>query len=78
MPIWVPLKKTLIDFYPALNNVIIEKVIPMMTIGGKMDDILKSIHIHPALSEIVRDAFRDAKEGFISQGIQIPEDIRYK
>ncbi len=70
-------KNRMIDSYPTLDNNVIEKVIPVMTIGGKMDDILKSIHIHPALSEIVRDAFRDAKEGFISQGIHIPEDIRY-
>jgi dihydrolipoamide dehydrogenase len=57
---------------------LVHEVIPVITMGGRMDDILKCIHIHPAMNEVVRDAFREARDAFIEQKLDIPDDIRYK
>jgi len=57
---------------------LVHEVIPVITMGGKLDDILKCIHIHPAMNEVVRDAFREARDAFLEQKLDIPDDIRYK
>jgi dihydrolipoamide dehydrogenase len=57
---------------------LVHEVIPVITMGGKLDDILKCIHIHPALNEVVRDAFRKARDALVEQKLNIPDDIRYK
>ncbi len=57
---------------------LVHEVIPVITMGGKLDDILNCIHIHPAMNEVVRDAFREARDAFLEQKLDIPDDIRYK
>jgi pyruvate/2-oxoglutarate dehydrogenase complex dihydrolipoamide dehydrogenase (E3) component len=54
------------------SSVLIHEIIPLMRYGGTLDDILYSIHIHPSLSELVRNAARKAKQALVDAGETIP------
>lgn len=45
---------------------------------GKLDDILRMIHIHPAMNEIIRDAFRNARDLLLKQNIDFPNELKFK
>jgi hypothetical protein len=49
-----------------------------MTMGGRADDILKCIHIHPGMNEVVRDAFRAVRDHLVKESLDLPLDILYK
>eukprot|EP00817_Percolomonadidae_sp_ATCC50343_P003977 CAMPEP_0117424630 /NCGR_PEP_ID=MMETSP0758-20121206/5012_1 /TAXON_ID=63605 /ORGANISM="Percolomonas cosmopolitus, Strain AE-1 (ATCC 50343)" /LENGTH=435 /DNA_ID=CAMNT_0005208527 /DNA_START=172 /DNA_END=1479 /DNA_ORIENTATION=+ len=59
-------------------SVLLHEVTPLIRMGGKLDDILYSIHVHPALSEIVRNAARRAKNALIDAGDDVPLRLRGK
>jgi mycothione reductase len=53
-------------------SVLIHEVTVLVRKHGTLDDILYSIHIHPALSELVRNAARKARDALINAGDKIP------
>lgn len=59
-------------------SVLIHEVLPIMRKNGKLDDILDIVHIHPALSELVRNAARNAKEELMKSEEEVPVSIRFK
>lgn len=59
-------------------SVLIHEVIPLMRLNGKLDDLLYMIHIHPALSENVRNAARRARNAFVDAGVPIPLKLKLK
>jgi len=42
----------------AKSSDIIHMLIAYMTMGATVDDLLKMVYIHPALSEVIRNAAR--------------------
>jgi mycothione reductase len=58
-------------------STLIHEVIPLFRLNGKLDDILKMIHIHPALSEIVRNAARKARDELMKVE-DVPLGLRFK
>ncbi|KAJ3209588.1 hypothetical protein HDU67_006071 [Dinochytrium kinnereticum] len=46
-------------------STVIHMCIAYMQMGAKLDDILETIFIHPALHEVVRNAARDAREQMV-------------
>lgn len=59
-------------------SVLIHEVTPLFRLGGRLDDILLSIHVHPALSELVRNAARKARDELVSAGEEIPTLLQLK
>ena len=57
-------------------SVLIHQIIPLMRLGGKLEDLLYMIHIHPALSEIVRNAARKARDELIATGEELPVELK--
>ncbi len=57
-------------------SVLIHQIIPLMRLEGKLEDLLYMIHIHPALSEIVRNAARKARDELIKAGEQLPIELQ--
>lgn len=57
-------------------SVLIHQIIPLMRLKGKLEDLLYMIHIHPALSEIVRNAARNARDGLIAAGEELPIELK--
>ncbi len=57
-------------------SVLIHQVIPLMRLGGKLEDLLYMVHIHPALSEIVRNAARKARDELIKAGEQLSIELQ--
>jgi mycothione reductase len=53
-------------------SVLIHEVTVLVRKHGTLDDILYSIHIHPALSELIRNAARKARDALINAGDKIP------
>lgn len=49
-----------------------------MRLGGKLEDLLYMIHIHPALNEIVRNAARKARDALVEAGDDVPLRLRLK
>lgn len=43
------------------SSVLIHQIITLMEMNGTLDDLLKTVFVHPALNEIVRNAARDAR-----------------
>ncbi len=39
----------------------IHAVIPLMRLGGRLEDLLYMVYVHPALPEILRNAARKAR-----------------
>lgn len=58
-------------------TVTLSKVIPLFRLNGKVDDLLKMVHIHPALSEIVRNAARKARDELMKLE-EIPLGLKFK
>ncbi|KAL0490623.1 dihydrolipoyl dehydrogenase [Acrasis kona] len=58
-------------------STLIHEVIPLFRLHGTLDDILKMIHIHPALSELVRNAARKARDELMKVE-EVPLSIRFK
>lgn len=55
------------------------QVTPLMRLGGKLEDILYSIHAHPSLSELVRNAARKARDALVQRGeVDVPLRLRLK
>lgn len=59
-------------------SVLVHQVIPLLRLGGKLDDLLFMIHIHPALSENVRNAARRARNAFLDAGVDLPLKLKLK
>eukprot|EP00761_Pharyngomonas_kirbyi_P001641 gb/GECH01001645.1/.p1 GENE.gb/GECH01001645.1/~~gb/GECH01001645.1/.p1 ORF type:complete len:519 (+),score=118.82 gb/GECH01001645.1/:1-1557(+) len=59
-------------------SVLLHEITPLMRLGGKLEDILYSIHIHPALSELVRNAARKARDALVASGDDVPLRLRLK
>lgn len=57
-------------------SVLIHQIIPLMRLKGKLEDLLYMIHIHPALSEIVRNAARNARDALIAAGEELPIELK--
>ena len=57
-------------------SVLIHQVIPLIRLQGKLEDLLYMIHIHPALSEIVRNAARNARDRLIEAGEELPVPLK--
>jgi mycothione reductase len=53
-------------------SALIHEVLPLFRLNGKLDDILYTIHIHPALSELVRNAARKARDALVQSGEKLP------
>ncbi len=53
-------------------SVLLHEITVLMRKEGTLDDILYSIHIHPALSELVRNAARKARDALLNAGDKIP------
>ena len=49
-------------------SVLIHEVLPIMRFGGTLEHLLDTIHIHPALSELIRNAARRAVQSLINAG----------
>ena len=49
-------------------SVLIHEVLPIMRFGGTLDHLLDTIHIHPALSELIRNAARRAVQALFNAG----------
>jgi hypothetical protein len=54
------------------------QIIPMMRRHGTLEDILFTVHIHPAMSEIVRNAARKARDALLQEGEDLPFLLRLK
>lgn len=59
-------------------STMIHAVCPLMRLGGKLDDILYTIWIHPALPEILRNAGRKARDALVDAGDDIPLKLKIK
>eukprot|EP00741_Cyanophora_paradoxa_P007242 tig00001094_g7006.t1 len=59
-------------------SVLIHEVLPLFRLGGRLDDILYTIHIHPALSELVRNAARRARDALAAAGDDLPLRLTLK
>jgi len=59
-------------------STMIHQVVPVFTQGGKLDDLLYMIHIHPALNEILRNACRKARNALVEGGFEVPLKLRLK
>lgn len=59
-------------------STMIHTVIPLMRLGGKLDDLLYMIYIHPALPEILRNACRKARDALVASGDDVPLKLRLK
>ena len=59
-------------------SVLIHQVLYLMRLGGKLDDILYTIHIHPALSELIRNAARKARNQLVEAGEELPVRLQIK
>lgn len=57
-------------------SVLIHQIIPLMRLKGKLEDLLYMIHIHPALSEIVRNAARRARDQLVEAGEELPIELK--
>ena len=57
-------------------SVLIHQIIPLIRMQGKLEDLLYMIHIHPALSEIVRNAARNARDQLIAAGEALPIPLK--
>ena len=57
-------------------SVLVHQVIPLMRLQGKLEDLLYMIHIHPALSEIVRNAARKARDQLMDAGEELPVPLK--
>ncbi len=52
-------------------SVLIHEVLPVMRFGGTLEHLLDTIHIHPALSELVRNAARRAVKALVNAGEKV-------
>lgn len=59
-------------------SIMIHQVIPLFPLGGRLDDLLCMVHIHPALNEIVRNAARKAGQALLDAGEDLPLKLRTK
>merc|ERR1712139_644225 len=59
-------------------STMIHTVIPLMRLGGKLEDLLYMIYIHPALPEILRNAARKARDALVDIGDDVPLKLRLK
>jgi len=59
-------------------STMIHQVVPVFTQGGKLEDLLYMIHIHPALNEILRNACRKARNALVDGGFDVPLKLRLK
>jgi len=57
-------------------STLIHQIIPLIRMNGKLEDLLYMIHIHPALSEIVRNAARKARDQLIEAGEELPIQLK--
>lgn len=57
-------------------SILIHQIIPLIRMGGKLEDLLYMIHIHPALSELVRNAARKARDQLIVHGEELPIPLK--
>ncbi|KAG9391128.1 FAD-dependent pyridine nucleotide-disulfide oxidoreductase [Carpediemonas membranifera] len=58
-------------------SIMIHEVIAIINRHGKLEDLLGMIHIHPALSELVRNAGRNARDKLAAEGIELPLNLRW-
>lgn len=59
-------------------SVLVHQVIPLMRLNGKLEDLLYMVTVHPALSELVRNAARRARNALVEAGVAIPFRLRLK
>lgn len=59
-------------------STLIHEVIPLVRLGHTLDDLLYTVHIHPALSEIVRNAARKARDALMKAGDELPLGLQHK
>ncbi|MBF0279630.1 MAG: dihydrolipoyl dehydrogenase [SAR324 cluster bacterium] len=57
-------------------STLIHQIIPLIRLKGKLEDLLYMIHIHPALSEIVRNAARKARDQLMEAGEELPIELK--
>eukprot|EP00762_Andalucia_godoyi_P008272 ANDGO_03009.mRNA.1 Mycothione reductase len=53
-------------------STLVHNVIPLFRLGGKLEDLLYCVYIHPALNELVRNAARRARNALVQKGHKIP------
>lgn len=59
-------------------SVLVHQVIPLLRTGGKLEDMLYMVYIHPALNEIVRNAARKARDALLEAGDDMPLLLKLK
>jgi len=59
-------------------STMIHTVIPLMRHGGRLEDLLYMIYIHPALPEILRNSARKARDALVAAGDDVPLKLRLK
>lgn len=59
-------------------SVLLHEVTPLVRKNGTLDDILYSIHVHPALSELIRNAARLARNALVEAGDVLPLKLKLK
>eukprot|EP00811_Abedinium_folium_P032372 NODE_5421_length_1772_cov_11.789666.p1 GENE.NODE_5421_length_1772_cov_11.789666~~NODE_5421_length_1772_cov_11.789666.p1 ORF type:complete len:525 (+),score=135.72 NODE_5421_length_1772_cov_11.789666:65-1639(+) len=59
-------------------STMVHQAIPLFRLGGKLEDLLYCVYIHPALNEILRNAARKARDALVEAGDDIPLKLRLK
>lgn len=59
-------------------SVLIHQIIPLVRTQGTLDDLLYMVYIHPALSEIVRNAARKARDALLAADDPMPLLLKLK
>lgn len=59
-------------------SILIHQVIPLLRKQGTLEDLLYMVHIHPALSELVRNVARKARNALLEAGEDLPVKLRIK
>jgi dihydrolipoamide dehydrogenase len=59
-------------------STMIHQVVPLMRLGGKLEDLLYCIYVHPALNEILRNAARKARDALVEAGDDVPLKLKLK
>jgi len=59
-------------------STMVHQAVPLMRLGGKLEDLLYCIYVHPALNEIMRNAARRARDALVAAEDDVPLRLRLK
>ena len=59
-------------------STMIHQVMPVIAKDGVLEDLLYPIYVHPALSEILKNACRKARDALVAGGFPVPLKLRLK